>query len=471
VRERGNLLTYALWGLAWLLFWPVLLVVAAARYTKVGPNEVLIVAGRRRTVTDPEGRTRTLGYRMVWGGGTVVWPIVEQARRLSLELMSLEVRTPEVYTVHGVPVAVDGVAHVKVKGEEGAIARAAEHFLSRPQEEVMRTALQVVEGHMRSVMGTISIEELYTKRREFAEKVKSLASQDLERMGLEIVSLTVRNIADPRGYLEALGRPRTAQVKRDAIIGEAQADEEAKTFRYQADMKIEEARRDYELKRAEVEAAIAQRRAEADLAYDLQRYKTAQLVKREEVQLDILEKELRTELEEKEILRKEKELLASVIKPAEAERQRIQELAEAERYRRQTEAQGEAARVRAVGMAEAEIIRQKGQAEAETMERKAEAWARYNQAAVTEMLVNILPRLAEAVAQPLSRTERIVIVSGGADGAAGASRITRDVAEVIAQLPPIIEALTGVRLEELVRGVPGLKESQRQAEAQGSQPA
>jgi len=146
-------------------------------------------------------------------------------------------------------------------------------------------------------------------------------------------------------------------------------------------------------------------------------------------------------------------------------------LAEAERYRRQTEAQGEAAGVRAVGLAEAEVIRQKGQTEAETMERKAEAWARYNQAAVTEMLVNILPRLAEAVAQPLSRTERIVIISGGADGAAGASRITRDVAEVIAQLPPIIEALTGVRLEELVRGVPGLKESYRQAEAQGSQPA
>jgi flotillin len=468
VRQGGSAIYYVLWGLAWLLFWPVLLPVAAARYTKVGPNEVLIVAGRRRTVTDPEGRLRTLGYRIVWGGGTVVWPIVEQARRLSLELMSFEVRTPEVYTVHGVPVAVDAVAHVKVKGEEGAIARAAEHFLSRPQEEVMRTALQVVEGHMRSVLGTVSIEDLYTKRREFAEQVKALASQDLDRMGLEVVSLTVRNIADPRGYLEALGRPRTAQVKRDAIIGEARADEEAKTFRYQADMKIEDARRDYELKRAEVEAAIAQRRAEADLAYDLQRYKTAQLVKREEVQLDILEKELRTELEEKEILRKEKELVASVIKPAEAERQRIQELAEAERYRRQTEAQGEAEGVRAVGLAEADVIREKGQAEAETMDRKAEAWARYNQAAVTEMLVNILPRLAEAVAQPLSRTERIVIVSGGADGAAGASRVTRDVAEVIAQLPPIIEALTGVRLEELVRRVPGLKGTGEEGEGQNA---
>ena len=468
MRQGGSAIYYVLWGLAWLLFWPVLLPVAAARYTKVGPNEVLIVAGRRRTVTDPEGRLRTLGYRIVWGGGTVVWPIVEQARRLSLELMSFEVRTPEVYTVHGVPVAVDAVAHVKVRGEEGAIARAAEHFLSRPQEEVMRTALQVVEGHMRSVLGTVSIEDLYTKRREFAEQVKALASQDLDRMGLEVVSLTVRNIADPRGYLEALGRPRTAQVKRDAIIGEARADEEAKTFRYQADMKIEDARRDFELKRAEVEAAIAQRRAEADLAYDLQRYKTAQLVKREEVQLDILEKELRTELEEKEILRKEKELVASVIKPAEAERQRIQELAEAERYRRQTEAQGEAEGVRAVGLAEADVIRQKGQAEAETMDRKAEAWARYNQAAVTEMLVNILPRLAEAVAQPLSRTERIVIVSGGADGAAGASRVTRDVAEVIAQLPPIIEALTGVRLEELVRRVPGLKGTGEEGEGQNA---
>ncbi|GBD15050.1 Inner membrane protein YqiK [bacterium HR25] len=458
-----------LWLLAWAVGWPVLLPVAAARYTKVGPNEVLIVSGRRRTVVDREGRRRTLGYRVIWGGGTVVWPIIEQARRLSLELMGLEVKTPEVYTIHGVPVAVDGVAHVKVRGDEEAIQAAAEHFLSRPQEEIMKTALQIVEGHMRAVLGTISIEELYTQRREFAERVKELASRDLAKMGLEIVSLTIRNINDPRGYLEALGRPRTAQVKRDAIIGEARADEEAKSYRYQVDTKIEEARRDYELKRAEVEAAINQRRAEADLAYDLQRFKTAQLVKREEVQLGILEKELQTELEEKEILRKERELMATVIRPAEAERQRIQALAEAERYRLEAEAQGEAEALRARGLAEAEVIREKGLSEAQTMDRKADAWARYNQAAVTEVLVNVLPKMAEAVAAPLARTERIVVISGGGDST-GASKVTRDVTEVIAQLPPIVEALTGVKLEELLRRLPGFKGADQAPAPQQPQP-
>jgi flotillin len=462
-------LSSLLWLLAWAVGWPVLLPVAAARYTKVGPNEVLIVSGRRRTVVDREGRRRTLGYRVIWGGGTVVWPIIEQARRLSLELMGLEVKTPEVYTVHGVPVAVDGVAHVKVRGDEEAIQAAAEHFLSRPQEEIMKTALQIVEGHMRAVLGTISIEELYTQRREFAERVKELASRDLAKMGLEIVSLTIRNINDPRGYLEALGRPRTAQVKRDAIIGEARADEEAKSYRYQVDTKIEEARRDYELKRAEVEAAINQRRAEADLAYDLQRFKTAQLVKREEVQLGILEKELQTELEEKEILRKERELMATVIRPAEAERQRIQALAEAERYRLEAEAQGEAEALRARGLAEAEVIREKGLSEAQTMDRKADAWARYNQAAVTEVLVNVLPKMAEAVAAPLARTERIVVISGGGDST-GASKVTRDVTEVIAQLPPIVEALTGVKLEELLRRLPGLKGADQAPAPQQPQP-
>lgn len=415
----------------------ITLIIAAASYRKAGPNEVLVVSGGGR---EP---------RLIHGGGTIVWPVLEQARSLSLELMNLEVRTPEVYTVHGVPVAVDGVAQVKIGGDAQSIVRAAELFLSRERDEIMKTVLQVVEGHMRAVLGRTSIEDLYTKRQEFADEVKARASRDLDSMGMEIVSLTVRNISDPRGYLEALGRPRTAQVKRDALIGEARADEEAKTFRYEADTRIEEARRDYEIRRAEYEAAISQKRAEADLAYDLQRYKTAQEVKREEVQLGILEKELQTELARKEVARKEEELLATVIKPAEAERKHIELLALAEQFRREAEGRGDA-----------EAVRVKGMAEAETMERKAAAWAQYNQAAVTEMFVNILPKMAEAVAAPLAKTERIVIVSTDGSGGAGASRVTQDIAQVIAQLPPVVESLTGVKLEELLKRVPGLKQAE-----------
>lgn len=455
-----------------IVFFPITLVVAAARYVKAGPNEVLIISGRKSTFVDAEGERRESGYRIVRGGGTVVWPIIESLRSLSLELMNLEVKTPEVYTVHGVPVAVDGVVQVKVKGDDESIALAAEQFLSRPLDDIMKTAVQVCDGHLRAVLGASTIEDIYTKRTEFAGKVKEAASIDLGKMGLEIISLTIKVISDPRGYLEALGRPRAAQVKRDAIIGEASADEEAKTFRYQADTKIEEARRDHEMKRAQYEAEISEVKAQADLAYDLQRLKTAQSVKEEEVRLGIVEKEMQTELEEKEIVRRERELLAEVVKPAEAERQRVETLAAAERQRQETEAAGEAEAIRARGFAEAEVIKKKGLSEAETMSEKASAWGEYNEAAVSEMFVNILPKMAEAVSAPLAKTDKIVVVSsGGGDSVgAGASKITRDVTNVIAQLPPMVEALTGVKLEELVKRLPGLRGGTKNgADSRGSE--
>jgi flotillin len=363
-----------------------------------------------------------------------------------------------------VPITVGATAQVKVKGDDESIAIAAEQFLSKSKDDIMKTALQVIEGYVRSTISTLTPEDIYQKRREMADKVKAAASSDLGKMGLEIISLNNRSIVDSQGYLEALGKPKTAQVRRDASIGEARADEESKTFRYQADIKIEEARRDFEIKRAEYESSISQRKAESDLSYDLQKYKTAQLVKQEEKRVGIVEKELAAELAEKEITRKEKELFAEVVKPAEAEKTRIENLAEAEKYRQIAEAYGSAESIKAKGFAEANVIKQKGAAEAETMQKKAQGWSEYNEAAITEMFVNILPKMAEAVATPLSKTEKIVIVSSDA-GSAGASKITGDVTKVIAQLPVVVESLTGVKLEELVKRIPGIGSSQK---AEGS---
>lgn len=417
-------------------------IIWAVRYTKAGPNEVLIISGRKKRLRD-----QVVGYRIVQGGGTFVWPIKEQVQRMSLELMNLDVKTPEVYTVYGVPVAVDGVAQIKIKGNQESIIMAAEQFLSRSRDDIIRTALQVTEGHMRAIIGKTSIEDIFTKRNEFAQRVKEVADQDLSKMGLEIISLTIRNISDPRGYLEALGRPRTAQVKRDAVIGEAQADEEAKTFRYKADTTIDQARRDHEIKRAEFDADISQKRAEADLAYDLSKHRVEQSVKKEEIRVGIVEKEQSIELAEKETLRKERELVATVQKVADADRYRIQALADAEKYRLQSQAKGEA-----------EVIRAKGSAEADTMHKKADAWSEYNQAAVTEMFVNVLPKMAEAVAMPLAKTDKIVVISGGDGG--GTSRITKDVAQILSQVPAVVESLAGVKLEDLIKRVPGLKTEQ-----------
>lgn len=430
-------------------------VVWAVRYTKVGPNEVLIISGRRRTVTGPDGRRRTVGYRLVHGGGTFVWPIKEKVQRMSLELMTLEVRTPEVYTVNAIPVTVDGVAQVKIKGDEDSIAIAAEQFLSRSREDVMRTVLQTLEGHMRAVLGTMTVEDIYRGRQELARRVREAASEDLRKMGMEIVSLTIRNVTDTQGYLEALARPRIAQVKRDAVKGEAEAEQEAQQARFQAETAIARAQRDMELKKAEYEAEVKAKRAEADLSYDLHRYRIAQQVKAEEIQVGIVEREKLTELEEREVARKEQELLATVLKPAQVERQRTEVLAEAERYRLEAEGLGRAGEIKARGAAEAEVIRMKGLAEAEAMRKKAESWSQYNAAAVTELIVRVLPELARAVSEPLARTERIVVVNADAAGS-GVSRIPADVARVVAQLPTLVESLTGVKLEQLLEQIPDL---------------
>jgi flotillin len=438
-------------------------VVWAVRYTKVGPNEVLIISGRRRTVTGPDGRRRTVGYRLVHGGGTFVWPIKEKVQRMSLELMTLEVRTPEVYTVNAVPVTVDGVAQVKIKGDEESIAIAAEQFLSRSREDVMKTVLQTVEGHMRAVLGTLTVEEIYRGRQEVARRVREAAAEDLRKMGMEILSLTIRNVADTQGYLEALARPRIAQVKRDAVKGEAEAEKEAQQARFQAETAIAQAQRDMELKKAEYEAEVKAKRAEADLSYDLHRYRIAQRVKAEEIQVGIVEREKLAELEEREVARKERELLATVLKPAQVERQRTEVLAEAERYRLEAEGMGRAEEIKARGAAEAEVIRMKGLAEAEAMRKKAESWSQYNEAAITELIVRVLPELARAVSEPLAKTERIVVVNADAGGA-GVARIPADVTRVVAQLPALVESLTGVKLEQLLERIPELRSQPRPAE-------
>jgi flotillin len=393
----------------------------AHQYTKVGPNEVLIISGRR-------------GYRIVRGGGTFVRPFRERVQRLSLELMQFEVRTADTYTAHGVPVQINGVCMIRIDPATEGIERAAQQFLSRHPEEIMRTAMQAVEGHMRAAVGSASIEEIYRERQRLVAAVRELAGPDLDRMGLQIVSLTVRDIADKQGYLDALGRPRTAQVKRDAIRGEAEAEREAKAARFEADLAIEASRRDYEVQRAGFKAEGRRVAAEADLAYDLQRATTM------------------IELVQAEVERRRRELEAEVVEPALARAREILAVAEAERQQ-----------TAALGAGEADALRLKGLAEAETMAAKARSFADYNEAAVTDRFLEVLPALAAAVSAPLAKTDRIVMIGGnGASG--GASGITKDVAQIVAELPAVLESLTGMKLEELVKRVP----SMRSDEADGS---
>jgi len=201
--------------------------VVLSRYTKVGPNEVLIVSGKKHRYADPDGTVKTRGFRIVKGGGTFVYPVVEKVDILSLELLTIDVQTPEVYTSKGVPVKVDGVAQIKVKGDDISIATAAEQFLGKNTDEIRNIATQTLEGHLRAILGTMTVEEIYQNRDAFASKVQEVAAGDMANMGLGIVSFTIRDIRDTQGYLDALGKPRIAQVKRDAQIAQAEADRDA----------------------------------------------------------------------------------------------------------------------------------------------------------------------------------------------------------------------------------------------------
>jgi len=199
----------------------------ASRYTKVGPNQVLVISGRRHRITDPDGTARDVGFRIVKGGGVFVWPVYEKVDLLSLELLTIDVQTPEVYTSKGVPVKVDGVAQIKVKGDDVSIATASEQFLSKTTDEIKNVATQTMEGHLRAILGTMTVEDIYQNRDAFASKVQEVAAGDMANMGLGIVSFTIRDIRDGQGYLEALGKPRIAQVKRDAVIAQAEADRDS----------------------------------------------------------------------------------------------------------------------------------------------------------------------------------------------------------------------------------------------------
>ena len=468
-------------GLVFVL--SVFLIIYSSRYKKVGPNQVLVISGRRRTSQDASGQRMVQNYRIVKGGGAFIWPVLERVDDLSLELMTIDVVTPKVYTIQGVPITVDGVAQVKIRGDDVSIATAAEQLLSKTQDQIRDVALQTLEGHLRAILGTLTVEEVYKDRDAFAAQVQQVAAGDLANMGLNIVSFTIKDIRDDQGYLDALGRKRTAEVKRDAEIGEAEASRDATiasakarqlgdTAKYQAETQIAEAEKNYRIQKAAYDVEVNRKQAEAELAYTLQQNITNQQIKAEEVQIEVVAKQKQIQVQEQEVMRREKELDATVRKPAEAERFRLQTLADANKFQTMTEAEGEASAARSIGegeaaaiqargLAQAEVIRVQGLSEAEAMEKKALAWQQYTQAAVIQQIVESLPKIAAAIAAPLSQTERIVII-GGAEGGVGAGKLTQDVTGIVAQVPATVEALTGVDLVETLKNLPGVVTARRE---------
>jgi flotillin len=438
------------------------LIVVAKQYRKVGPNEVLIIAGgRKKTIIGPDGSKVKVGYRYRLGGGTFVLPFVETVYRLPMEVITLNIKTPEVLTNSGVPIMAEATAQVKIDSSDSSIRLAAEQFLGLGKDGIRDVSINVLEGHMREVIGTMTVEQIYRGRQEFSARVNEAIKPDFSRMGLAMLSFALKDISDTQGYLESLSKPQVVAAKRDALIAQAetekesiikssQARKEGEVARLAAEALIAKAQWENEAKKSESQVAVNQKKAQADFSYELERYRLSQQIKKEEAKMKAIEKEEAIKIEELEISRREKELESSVVKPADARKYQIKSEAEAEEFRIQAEARGKAEALRLEGDAEAEIIKRKGLAEAESMLKKAQAWEKYNQAAVLEMYLKTLPELARAVSEPLSKVDKIVVISGG-DKSLGTTKITAQVAEILAQMPDVVKSLTGVDLRKFLQ--------------------
>lgn len=376
--------------------------------------------------------------------------------------MTLSVDSPRVYTLEGVPISVTGIAQVKVRGESlDMLKSASEQFLGKSTSQIQNIALETLEGHQRAIMGTMTVEEIYKDRKKFSKSVFEVASSDLINMGIGVVSYTLKDVRDDEGYLLALGMARTAQVKKDARIGEAEAErdsgikealaEEARMqSKYINDTEVAKSQRDFELRKAGYDLEVQTKNAQSQLAYDLQSAITKQQIKEEAMQIKVVERSQQIKVQEQEMHRIEKELEATVRKPAEAEKYRMEKIAEAKRNKVILEAEAEAEAIKIKGEAEAFAIEAKAKAEAEQMAKKADAWKDYQEAAMVDMVLETLPKIAAEIAAPLSQCKKIVMVSNG-EGEVGAAKVTGEILDIVARLPKAVEALTGVDISKAMQ--------------------
>ena len=463
-------------------------------YIKVSPNAAAVFSGRKRRLADG----REVGYRIVKGGAALRIPLLEKVDYLSLNLLTIPLEIRRAYTVKGVPVSVKAVANVKIKSDEVSLQAAAERFLGMTLAEVQKVIFQTLEGHLRAILGTLTVEEINNDRQSFAQKLTSEAAADLERMGIGVDVLIIQEISDEEGYLDALGKRRTAEVKRDAQIGEAEATRDSKIqsslamqegekVKLDTDANISLAHRDLEVKKAQYEAEVERERATAEQSGPLSGAKARQAVVAEEIRIDKIRTQEQIAVQEQEVKRRQQELEATVVKPADAERtatilraeaskqgaileaegkqQALIAMAEAEQERLHKEGLGralaieaegkaQAAKIEATGLAQAKAIEAQGLAEAVAIFKKAEAWKQFNEAARLQTILERLPGIIQAsaavfgaVAAPLGNIDKVVMIeqgnggNGSANGQSGMNRFASTAPSVVFGLLQQLEAL------------------------------
>ena len=455
-----------------IFFWVVLAILAIliflmTRYRIGKPDEALIVTG---SFLGKEG------IKILRNSGTFVIPIVQKAHKLSLLTHKLEIGTPEVYTEQGVPILASATVLVKVGNSVESIKTAAEQYLGKSTADLEDEAREVLEGHLRAILGTMTVEAIYKNRDDFAEQVQKVASTDLSKMGLEIVSFTIKDVTDPNGYLDALGRPQIAEVKKNAEVAESNALRETRIKQAENEQlaQQEEIRRRTEIAEANKEMALKQ--AQYKQEQEVANAKAEQVATGEIMKVQLIEQEKNIEIQAKQAELTEKELTATLRKRAEADKYVVEQnalaekakeiaKAEAEAEKVKLAAQAEAQRIEKIGLAEAEKIEKIGLAQAQSQEKMALALQKLNEAGVLIEFIKVLPALAKEVNAPISNIDKLVSFGGTGEihqmGEAGLARTFDTIKETTGlDLANLINESMATRQgnKELVEAVTELQE-------------
>jgi len=422
----------------------LLIAFVASRYHVAGANEALIVAGSRGAkVRDERGQVAShpgdKGVKVVVGGGTFIRPLLDRVGKLKLTARQINVQLSDAVTSQGIKVQVQGVATFKIGRDVESLRNAAERFLDAKPEQVDSIVKNVLEGSLRSIVGTLTIEELIRDRQKLLQQVQDAAKGDLATSGLQIDAFTIQSFSDESNYIELLGQQSVATVTRDARMAKAATDQDAAVREAEAQQVKINAARDVSLREAETKTQVAAAQARADQAGPLAQAQAQQEVVRKQ-----------TELAQLEADRKEKELLSSTVKPAAADAQAVIARAEGAKRARIASAEADAETTRLEGGAEAQIVLTKGEAEAKALAMRADAYKQFNEAAIIQTVLSALPDIVRAAAEPMSHIDSLTVMS-----ADGASDIVRNATRAMIESTTAIKGLTGLDVPNLIGGALG----------------
>lgn len=456
----------------------VLLIIIASGYVKAPPDVAFIISGLK------------LEPRVLLGRAGIKIPYLERKDNLIVKQISIDIKTNGfIPTKDFIGVDIDAIAKVRVNTDREGIQLAMKNFLNMKEEQIALALTDSLQGNMREIIGTVELKELCTDRKKFGDEVQNKAQQDMNALGISIISCNIQKIEDEKGLIVALGQDNMSKIQKDASIAKAQAERDVAIARAEADMAANDARvgaeteiaqknNELAIRRAELQKMSDAKKAEADAAYEIQKQEQEKTIQTATVNAQIAKAEREAELRKQQVAIQQQALEAEINKRADAERYATEQKAEADLAKRQREAEArkyeqekeaearkakaeaekyamvqEAEGIKARGEAEAAAIQAKGLAEAEAMEKKAEAYQKYNKVAMAEMMIRVLPEVAGKIAEPLTRIESIRIIgSGGSDGSDGVASVAGSVPVVMAKLFESMKETTGVDLAEIMRG-------------------